>query len=277
MKWLLTRLQYVYRRHGIIGLAPLLIRNIAYYGRRLRSYEFNKGKVVDPFDRQYGIDTSGLVSLSSLDVIQHPNAVYANPYQPSSVPQVRALIEKLGIEIDRFIFIDFGSGKGRVLLVAAQFPFKEVIGVEFSRQLHEIALRNIARFPADQLHCHFIRSILEDATAFVLPPSDLVCYLYNSFESELLTSVVQKLAAHAGNGYRIIVIYMNPVHREVFDQSGVFTVMAEPPEEKWSSGAVVLTTRSANLSPIETASPRIAGRQRECGRGQVTAEHPYQI
>jgi len=247
MKWLLTRLQYVWRRHGISGLPPLLIRTIAYYARHLRNYAFSKGKVVDPFDQQYGIDTSGLVSLNSLDMLQHPNAVYAGPYAPSSVPQVRTLIEKLDIEIERFIFIDFGSGKGRVLLVAAQFPFKEVIGVEFSRQLHEIALRNIARFPSDQLHCCSIRSILEDATAFVLPPSDLVCYLYNSFESEVLTSVVQNLAAHAGNGYRVIVIYMNPVHREVFDQNGIFTVIAESPEGKWLPGAVVLTTRSANL------------------------------
>ena len=260
MKWLLTRLQYVWRRHGISGLTPLLIRNIAYYARHLGNYTFSKGKVVDPFDQQYGIDTSGLVSLNSLDMLQHPNAVYAGPYAPSSVPQVRTLIEKLDIEIDRFIFIDFGSGKGRVLLVAAQFPFREVIGVEFSRQLHEIALRNIARFPKDQLHCRSIRSILDDATAFVLPPSDLVCYLYNSFKSKVLTSVVQRLSAHAGNGYRIIVIYVNPVHREVFDQSGVFTVMAEPPKEKWLPGAVVLTTCSANLSPQSDGEPRNAGR-----------------
>ena len=260
MKWLLTRLQYVWQRHGISGLTPLLIRNIAYYARHLGNYTFSKGKVVDPFDQQYGIDTSGLVSLNSLDMLQHPNAVYAGPYAPSSVSQVRTLIEKLDIEIDRFIFIDFGSGKGRVLLVAAQFPFREVIGVEFSRQLHEIALRNIARFPKDQLHCRSIRSILDDATAFVLPPSDLVCYLYNSFESKVLTSVVQRLAAHAGNGYRIIVIYVNPVHREVFDQSGVFTVIAEPLQEKWLPGAVVLTTCSTNLSPQSDGEPRNAGR-----------------
>jgi hypothetical protein len=101
---------------------------------------------------------------------------------------------------------------------------------------------------------------LEDATAFVLPPSDLVCYLYNSFESEVLSSVVQRLAAHAWSGYRIIVIYVNPVHREVFDQSGVFTVMAEPPKEKWLPGVVVLTTCSANLSPQSDGEPRNAGR-----------------
>src|SRR3954447_20798665 len=112
MKWLLTRLQYVWRRHGISGLTPLLIRNIAYYARHLRNYAFGKGKVVDPFDQQYGVETSSLASLSSLDMLQHPDAVYAGPYAPSSVPQVRTLIEKLDIEIDRFIFIDFGSGKG---------------------------------------------------------------------------------------------------------------------------------------------------------------------
>src|SRR5689334_17659873 len=99
MKWLLIRAQYVWRRHGVSGLVPLLIRNIAYYARHFRNYTFGTGKVVDPFDRQYGIDTSGLVSLSSLDILQHPNAIYAGPYAPSSVSQVRTLIEKLDIEI----------------------------------------------------------------------------------------------------------------------------------------------------------------------------------
>src|ERR1044071_1905777 len=83
MNWLLTRAQYVWRRHGPSGLVPLLIRNIAYFARHFRHYAFGKGKVVDPFDRQYGVDTSGLASLNSLDMIRHPNAVYASPYAPS--------------------------------------------------------------------------------------------------------------------------------------------------------------------------------------------------
>ena len=48
----------------------------------------------------------------------------------------------MNIEHDRFTFVDFGAGKGRVLMMACEYPFKQVIGVELSRKLHATASRN---------------------------------------------------------------------------------------------------------------------------------------
>ena len=86
--------------------------------------------------------SSGMREIGTLDVVSSAAARYAVRYDPSNPEVVRGLISKLQIDYSRFSFIDFGSGKGRVLLVAAGFPFKEVIGVEFSRELHEVALKN---------------------------------------------------------------------------------------------------------------------------------------
>jgi hypothetical protein len=71
-------------------------------------------------------------------------------YAPTATPGFR---KKLNIDPRNFTFIDFGSGKGRVLLIAAGLPFKAVVGIEFSRELHEIAVQNISRFPP-----HLIRA-----------------------------------------------------------------------------------------------------------------------
>jgi predicted RNA methylase len=56
---------------------------------------------------------------------------------------VDALLRNIGEDLHRFSFVDFGSGKGRVLLVASHYPFREVVGVEFSPELQKIAEGNI--------------------------------------------------------------------------------------------------------------------------------------
>jgi hypothetical protein len=45
-----------------------------------------------------------------------------------------------------FTFIDLGSGKGRVLLMAAAYGFKRIIGVEFMPELHRVAEENIRKY-----------------------------------------------------------------------------------------------------------------------------------
>ncbi len=45
-----------------------------------------------------------------------------------------------------FTFIDLGSGKGRVLLMASEYPFQKIIGVEFMPELHRAAQKNIAGY-----------------------------------------------------------------------------------------------------------------------------------
>jgi hypothetical protein len=42
-----------------------------------------------------------------------------------------------------FTVIDFGSGKGRALIVASECPFRRIIGVEFALELHRDAQQNI--------------------------------------------------------------------------------------------------------------------------------------
>ena len=201
---------------------------------------------MDLFDARLGTDTSGIREIGSLDITSD-SAPYAVRYQPSSEQTVRTLIQQLEIEPARCSFIDFGSGKGRVLLVAAELPFKEILGIEFSRELHEIALRNIARLRSKVDPNRRVRAICGDAVAFELPANDLVCYFYNPFGPPVMSRVVERLVSHhERSGCRVIVIYVDPRHRDIFEQTGKFTVIKEDPQ------AIILTTSERSDLPVGT-------------------------
>src|SRR6266481_1386664 len=247
VRWL-TQVGYAWRRHGPIGLFWLIGYNIAYHVSR-RGRHAPASQEMDAFDSKYGTDTASFRDIRDLDAISLPAALFAGRYEPSSAELVRSALDRLQIDPERFTFIDFGSGKGRALLVAAGFPFKEVVGIEFSRELHEIALQNIARIPPALTRADTIRSIHSDVTAFEPPKSDLVCYFYNPFGPPVMAAVAARLAAHHANyGYRIIIIYVDPRHRQTFEQTQKFGVLDDSP------AFLILTT--VRKSDARTAGER---------------------
>jgi hypothetical protein len=230
------KLSYAWRRHGPTGLLWLIAYNVVYHIPRLFR-RINRQPSVDEFDQQHGTDTGGTRRIASLDVLDLPAAVYAAQYEPSGVELVNDELDKLNIDAAQFTFVDFGSGKGRVLLIAAERPFREVIGIEFSRELHEIAVRNIGRLPRHLTRGTRIRSINSDAAAVDLPKGNLVCYFNNPFGPPIFSEVAGRLIAHhRDHGCHILVVYVDPRHRDVFERCGVFRILDE------TRGAVIFTT-----------------------------------
>lgn len=168
------------------------------------------------FDLRYGVDTRFFAELATMQ-ISSANKRYGQRYQPSPVHSLRRLLRRLGIDFSSHAFIDFGSGKGRTLLIAAELPFKQVIGVEFSAELNDCAARNIAvwrRRRAQSLltvHC--------DASEFELPGDDLVLYFFNPFKAEVLRNVLAHLAASlAARPRNVVIIYLFLEDQQAFDQ-----------------------------------------------------------
>ena len=95
------------------------------------------------FDHAHGVDTAGIVSLDTMEVVG-PHRDECNYYQGVDFDLLRERIAALGIDFPQYTFIDLGCGKGRALLIAAQFPFRQVRGVEFAPALHAVAEKNIA-------------------------------------------------------------------------------------------------------------------------------------
>ena len=81
-------------------------------------------------------------------------------YVATTASLIYEILSSLALPPDTFAFVDMGSGKGRALLVASEFAFAKIVGIELSPHLHRIAQENIKRYsPASQqctafeLHC----------------------------------------------------------------------------------------------------------------------------
>lgn len=137
-------------------------------------------------DRYRGVDTSGVVSLAKLGIPLEESV----RYEPSSWRSLRRVLRVSDIGTDD-VFLDIGSGKGRVLLEAARYPFRRLIGIEWSPDLNAIARRNV------DLHPERVRVPVElhtgDATEFEIPSEATVVYLYNPFTGSLFRKVIDNL------------------------------------------------------------------------------------
>jgi SAM-dependent methyltransferase len=171
-----------------------------------------------PFDLKYGTDTGGVIEAGALDIADDQVA-HANRYQTAIVEVFVSLLTELPIRYEEFFFIDLGSGKGRALLLASQFPFKEIIGVELSPSLHRIACCNIQIYRDDFQRCQKIRSICEDAAKYQIPPEKAVFYLFNPFDEQVMQIVLENIEKSLHRVPReIYLIYLKPSHRDVLDQ-----------------------------------------------------------
>ena len=226
MTQLVKRIASAWHRHSFLGVVHLVFKNLA---RLLQPHRRMRGKTeIHAFDTVYGTETSAIREVGTLDITS-ANARHAVRYEPSPEALVRQAIAILGIEPAAFTFIDFGSGKGRVLMIAAEYSFKRLIGIEFSSELNEIAKHNIARLPSNLNLVDRVSLLCYDAAEFDLPLTDLVCYFYNPFRAAVLGPIVDKLATRATEGHRIIIIYVDPQYRDLFEQTGTFRILHSQP------------------------------------------------
>jgi SAM-dependent methyltransferase len=175
-----------------------------------------------PFDRQYGIDTSGFVSVDDLHSDKDLLALI-NPYAGSQPSIVRAGLAALG-DIADYTFIDLGCGKGRVTAVATEFPFREVVGVELSSALAQVARVNTAKIARRFLNRPRVTIAEANVIDFALPKGKLVFFTYHAFGPELIAQMIAKIEAALGaDTPHMFFLYYNAVHFEAFDASSAFT------------------------------------------------------
>ena len=139
-------------------------------------------------------------------------ALSGAPYQPTEPTLFREMLESLEIEFAEYTFIDLGSGKGRTLLMAAEFPFRRVVGVELFPELHQIAVENIAKSE----HRERMEAVCMDARDYEFPAGPLLLYLFNPLPAAALERVVENLRNSLDAAPRAVrVIYHNPTCENV--------------------------------------------------------------
>ena len=178
-------------------------RATARYYRR-RALEMLQEHLDARFDRRYRVDTAGVINLGDLD-IRSDHTAEATWYEPTPAIVIRQLIEALGIRYEDYTFIDCGSGKGRPLLIASEYPFARVVGIEFSPDLHAIAERNIGTYRNRSQRCTDVRSVCEDALDFEWPAVPLVVFLFSPFRpplfEKILGRILDSIRAHPRSVY----------------------------------------------------------------------------
>ncbi len=121
------------------------------------------------FDIKYNVETARDVELKHLK-IDSPNAGAGVMYSGTDPKSFKALFNNWQIPFADFTFVDLGSGKGRVLLMASEYSFKKIIGVEFSEELNQTAQKNIRSYRNPAQKCREIEAVCQDATLFVPTP-----------------------------------------------------------------------------------------------------------
>lgn len=182
------------------------------------------------FDRKFHVDTCGEIDLSELD-IESPHFAFGNSYQPSSPKMFFEMLGALDIRHEDYTFIDIGSGKGLVLLLASTYPFRRIVGVEFSPQLHQIAEENIRNYQNPEQRCRNIESIVTDVTEYDIPEDPEVIYLFNPFNEKILETLLAKIRRSIERRPRpVFILYKNPVANEVFKRERLLTIMKHTKE-----------------------------------------------
>lgn len=173
---------------------------------------------VHPFDREFGTETSGLAWGEDLPSRQR-NDIWNTAYYGVSPSVFTQAIEALGLDWERFTFVDLGSGKGRALLLASRFPFRRIVGVELVPELCAVAAANVERFRAEWQRCGAVEAWSQDATAFEFPDGPLVVYIYHPFLSPVLKRVMRNLRRSLVRDRReVYLVYFNPVFARVVER-----------------------------------------------------------
>ena len=166
------------------------------------------------YDFDHGVDTTwATVSLRT----RIRELLSGGQYQPSEPELFHQIMKALPVAADGFTFIDLGSGKGRTLLMASDYQFQRILGVELLAELNQVAQRNIAHYRSDQQRCLAIESQAGDARNFVFPNEPIVLYLFNPFPDYVLRTVLANLRASLPAAPRdVLIVYHNLVHEHVF-------------------------------------------------------------
>ncbi len=169
------------------------------------------------FDWTRHVQTSGQALLSEMKLAGSADDGFM--YLPARVASIRRAFAAIStLDHSAFTFVDLGSGKGRTLLVAAEYPFRRIVGVEFAQELHEQAESNVRRHNGLRCKCGNIELVHADAQEYQIPEDNLVLFLFNPFPGNVLDRVLSNLEYSLRQCPRqVFLIYLFPEYAAQVD------------------------------------------------------------
>lgn len=191
------------------------------------------------FDRTRHVQTAGNVRRDVTKIVGEWRD--SEMYVPVRVANAAAALREVPVrDHAAYTFVDIGSGKGRVLFLAAEYPYRAVRGVEFSDALHAAAVENIAQYRYGGQRCRDIASLHDDAAAYEFPAGNLVVMLFNPFGPVVMGKMVENLARSLEASPRhVVIVLVSPWHWEqVAGMKGMRRVIASPRYHLYEVGGV---------------------------------------
>jgi hypothetical protein len=207
------------RAHGLFETTRILRSELWQFGREATPSR-RKSRYGDiEFDCDYRVDTNSANVSRRMDLL---GLFAGTPYQPCDPTLFHQTIRALNIDYGEFDFIDLGSGKGRALLMASDYPFRRILGVELLRELHYIAENNIRRYKSSSQQCFVLESRCGDAREFQFPPGPVVLFLFNPLTELGLRKVMANLSRSLHEHPRPVhMVYHNPILEHVLSEGGL--------------------------------------------------------
>ena len=144
----------------------------------------------DNFDARYGVETSKLVWLTNISSANYAHGIRYEPCPPAGVHWA---IKESGIDPAEYWFVDVGCGKGRPLIIASEYAFPHLIGIDYSADLCRQAASNLRKY---RVSAERFRIDCADATEYVFPEHNLLLFLYNPFSPVVLRKMMSHLEAN---------------------------------------------------------------------------------
>jgi hypothetical protein len=241
-KAILPRIRRSIQKHGLLNTAGRCLLGPYYLLQEYRSVQkiYNRAFVPDDFDVKHGVETTSRVHITDLKV-DSANWVNVGGYWPTPTGLAQEALEGLPIRYQDFAFVDFGSGKGRVLMLASEFPFREIIGVEFSPELHAIAQQNIMHYRSATQKCRSVKCECMDFTQFPIPSGPMVAFMYNPSSEEIMLQLANSVAESFKQYPRELwVVYVTPTYSYIFESGKPLALRKIRASEKYN----VYTNRS---------------------------------
>lgn len=207
-------MQYT-RRHGFAEAAARLADHLGFRARRWHARRQ---------DRRWGVETCTRVRPDDLDPVQDtgPAGLGNKGYEGVDARRFARMIAALrrhhGRDTRSLAFMDIGAGKGRAMMLATRWAWREIGGIELSQDLVDVAQANLVAFARHCPEAPALRLIQGDARQVALPAGPLVLFLYNPFDAAILGDFLEHARAQA-RGAPVWVLYCNPVHLEVMGRA----------------------------------------------------------
>ena len=184
------------------------------------------------FSIRYGAKFNESIKLNSLR-INSPNRIHGVPYKASSYYYVKLAFRNLPVDFKKSFLIDFGSGKGNVILMAYNLGFQKILGIEFAQELASSSEEKIKKMIGKNSNAE-ITIINTDAVSYAIPPDSNVFFFYNPFNNSVFEKVLDNIEKSLNLSKRkIFIVYINAVISfDLFSRYGYSEIFKHSSREK---------------------------------------------